>query len=107
MYAVLNTGGKQYKVENGDIVLFEKLDGKEGESVVFDNILMTSDKDGNIMVGRPHIESASVNGHIVEQGKSKKVIVFKYKKRKRYRRKAGHRQLFTAVEIDSINLDSN
>ena len=101
MYAIVDSGGKQYKVEEGDILKVEKLAGKVGDSVSFDKILMFSDgKEVNI--GTPLVEDVAVNGHIVEQGKTKKVIVFKYKRRKRYRRKQGHRQQFTAVKIDSI-----
>jgi len=101
MYAIVNSGGKQYKVKEGDILKVEKLAGEVGDNVSFDKILMFSD-DENVNIGTPLLEDVTVNGHIVEQGKAKKIIVFKYKRRKRYRRKQGHRQLFTAVKIDSI-----
>lgn len=101
MYAVVATGGKQYKVQEGEILHVEKLDGDVGAEVSFDRVLMFSDGE-TVSLGRPVIEGALVSGHIVEQGKEKKIIVFKYKKRKRYRRKLGHRQMFTAVKIDSI-----
>jgi large subunit ribosomal protein L21 len=102
MYAIVKTGGKQYKVSQGDIMRFEKLDGDVGSTVTFDQVLMVADGD-NVTVGQPRVENAVVSGQIVEQGKSKKIIVFKYKRRKRYRRKQGHRQYFTAVRIDAID----
>ncbi len=102
MYAVVNTGGKQYKVQQGDVLRVEKIPGDVGSPVTFDRVLMLS--DGEIVsIGQPVLENVAVEGHIVEQGKAKKIIVFKYKKRKRYRRKQGHRQQFTAVQIDSIS----
>jgi large subunit ribosomal protein L21 len=101
MYAVVNTGGKQYKVRQGDILRVEKMPGEVGSPVSFEKILMFSDGD-KVNVGRPILDHVKVNGHIVEQGKSPKIIVFKYKRRKRYRRKLGHRQRYTAVKIDSI-----
>lgn len=101
MYAVVATGGKQYRVEAGEILRVEKLAGDVGAEVAFDQVLMLGDGE-NVRVGQPLVEGASVKGRIVEQGKSKKIIVFKFKRRKRYRRKQGHRQLFTAVRIDTI-----
>ncbi|MCJ8500931.1 50S ribosomal protein L21 [Desulfatitalea alkaliphila] len=101
MYAVVATGGKQYRVEAGEILRVEKLAGDVGAEVAFDQVLMLGDGD-NVRVGQPLVEGASVKGRIVEQGKGKKIIVFKFKRRKRYRRKQGHRQLFTAVRIDTI-----
>jgi len=101
MYAVVNTGGKQYKVQQGEVLRVEKIPGDVGSPVTFDRVLMFSDGE-NVSVGQPVLENVAVEGHIVEQGKAKKIIVFKYKKRKRYRRKQGHRQEFTAVQIDSI-----
>lgn len=102
MYAVVRTGGKQYRVEEGDVLRVEKVAGDVGHSITFDEVLMFSD-DENTVVGQPTLENAVVKGHIVEQGKSRKVIVFKYKRRKRYRRKLGHRQLYTAIRIDQIS----
>ncbi len=102
MYAIVDSGGKQYKVQEGEILRVEKLAGEVGNKVSFDKILMFSDGE-NVNIGTPILEDVAVNGHIVEQGKAKKIIVFKYKRRKRYRRKNGHRQQFTAVKIDSIN----
>ena len=101
MYAVVNTGGKQYKVQQGEILRVEKIPGDVGSPVSFDRVLMFSDGE-DVSVGQPVLENIAVEGHIVEQGKAKKIIVFKYKRRKRYRRKQGHRQTFTAVQIDSI-----
>jgi len=101
MYAVISSGGKQYKVQEGEILRIEKLSGDVGAPVSFDNILMFSDGE-NVNVGTPVLSDVSVQGHIVEQGKAKKILVFKYKRRKRYRRKQGHRQQFTAIKIDSI-----
>jgi large subunit ribosomal protein L21 len=101
MYAIVSTGGKQYKIEEGQTLRVEKLAGAVGEAVSFDKVLFLSDGQ-QVTIGQPELENVMVKGHIVDQGKSKKIIVFKYKRRKRYRRKQGHRQLFTAVKIDSI-----
>jgi len=101
MYAVVNSGGKQYKVQQGQILRVEKIPGDVGNPVTFERVLMFSDGE-NVSIGQPELEDVAVEGHIVEQGKAKKIIVFKYKKRKRYRRKKGHRQEFTAVLIDGI-----
>ncbi len=101
MYAVVTSGGKQYKVQEGEILRVEKIPGNLGSSVIFDTVLMVADGD-KVNIGRPVLDDALVEGHIVEQGKAKKIIVFKYKRRKRYRRKQGHRQQFTAIKIDSI-----
>jgi large subunit ribosomal protein L21 len=101
MYAVVNTGGKQYKVQQGEILRVEKIPGDVGSPVTFDRVLMFSDGE-TVSIGQPELDNVAVEGHIVEQGKAKKIIVFKYKRRKRYRRKQGHRQTFTAVQIDNI-----
>ena len=101
MYAVVNTGGKQYKVKAGDILRVEKIPGDVGSPVTFDKVLMVADGE-EVTVGQPVLENTSVKGTIVEQGKARKIIVFKYKRRKRFRRKQGHRQAFTAVKIESI-----
>ena len=103
MYAVVSTGGKQYKVGEGEVLRVEKLAGDVGDPVSFDRVLLFSDGE-KVSVGQPVLEDAAVKGHIVEQGKAKKILVFKYKRRKRYRRKQGHRQRFTAVKIDSIEV---
>ncbi len=101
MYAIVKSGGKQYKVCQGEVLRIEKIPGDVGSPVSFDKVLMFSDGE-NVNVGQPMLDNVTVNGHIVEQGKAKKIIVFKYKKRKRYRKTQGHRQPYTAVKIDSI-----
>ena len=101
MYAVIETGGKQYRVQPGDTVVVEKLPGNAGDAIEFDHVLLLSD-DENVAVGRPVVEGAKVTGQIVEQGRDDKVIVYKFKRRKNYRRKYGHRQSFTAVKIDQV-----
>jgi large subunit ribosomal protein L21 len=101
MYAVIAAGGKQYRVETGEILRVEKLKGEVGGEVAFDRVLLLGNGE-DVRIGQPVVEGASVKGHIVEQGKNKKILVFKFKRRKRYRRKQGHRQLFTAVRIDTI-----
>jgi large subunit ribosomal protein L21 len=90
-------------LEEGDTLRVEKLSGDVGAEVAFDKVLLFSDGE-TVKIGQPVLEGASVHGHIVEQNKAKKVLVFKYKRRKRYRRKQGHRQLFTAVKIDKIEV---
>ncbi|MBU1182009.1 MAG: 50S ribosomal protein L21 [Pseudomonadota bacterium] len=101
MYAIVNSGGKQYKVEQGETFRIEKISGDVGTTVSFDKVLMFS--DGEIVkVGNPFVENATVLASIVEQDKAKKVLVFKFKRRKGYRRKNGHRQPYTAIKIDSI-----
>jgi len=105
MYAVVFSGGKQYKVQKDEILRVEKISGDIGAPVSFDKVLMFSDGE-NVNIGQPVLENVSVNGHIVEQDKAKKIIVFKYKRRKRYRRKQGHRQQYTAVKIDNIAQNS-
>ena len=102
MYAVVATGGKQYKVREGQILRVEKIPGDVGAAISFDKVLIYSDGEA-IDIGQPVLENVAVTGHIIEQGKAKKILVFKYKRRKRYRRKQGHRQQYTAVKIDSIN----
>ncbi len=101
MYAVIHSGGKQYRVEKDDILRIEKIPGEVGDAVSFDRVLMVSDGE-NVKIGRPVLGEVRVNGRILEQNKAKKIIVFKYKRRKRYRRTNGHRQPFTAVKIDTI-----
>ncbi|MGM0419554.1 MAG: 50S ribosomal protein L21 [Bacillota bacterium] len=103
MYAIIKTGGKQYRVNEGDILKIEKLDTPEGEEINFDRVLAVSDEEG-LKVGQPFLDGASVKGTILEHGKNKKVKVFKYKPKRRYRKKTGHRQPFTRVKIDSISL---
>ena len=101
MYAIIETGGKQYKVENGDRVVVEKLNVADGEAVVFDKVLVLADEAG-VKVGTPYVEGVTGEGTAVETGKGKKVVIFKYKAKKDYRKKQGHRQPYTMVEINSI-----
>ncbi|WP_458862236.1 50S ribosomal protein L21 [Acidaminobacterium chupaoyuni] len=101
MYAIIVAGGKQYKVAEGDTIYVEKMDIADGESVKFDNVLVV-EKDGNVTVGAPTVEGASVSGKVVKTGKAKKIMVFKYKSKKNYRRRQGHRQPFTKVTIEKI-----
>ncbi len=103
MYAIIKTGGKQYKVQQGDTLKVEKLQGKDGSEIQFNDVLMYSDGE-QITLGEPVIENAMVKAHILDQGKNKKIIVFKYKRRKGYRRTKGHRQHYTSVKIDSIEV---
>jgi large subunit ribosomal protein L21 len=101
MYAIIKTGGKQYKVSEGDVITVEKLAANEGEAVVFDNVL-TVVNDGEVKVGTPVVEGAKVTGKVEAQGKAKKILVFKYKAKSNYRRRQGHRQPFTKVVIEKI-----
>ena len=101
MYAIIETGGKQIKVQAGDKIFVEKLDVNEGETVVFDKVLLVG--GSSVKVGTPDVEGASVTAHVEKNGKAKKIVVFKYKSKNNYRRKQGHRQPYTRVIIDSIN----
>ncbi len=101
MFAIVQTGGKQYRVAPGDILRVERLPGDRGDEVLIEQVLLVADADA-IQVGQPLIEGARVVGEIVQQGKAKKIIVFKKKRRKKYRRKQGHRQLYTALQIKEI-----
>lgn len=103
MYAIIETGGKQYRVQEGDTLFVEKLNHAEGESVKFDRVLVVSGTEG-LTVGTPVVEGATVEGTVLENGKGKKVIVYKYKSKKDYRNKNGHRQPFTKVKIEKISL---
>lgn len=102
MYAVIRTGGKQYRVQEGDILMVEKLDAAEGSVVQFNEVLALSNDEG-LKVGTPVVPGAVVEANVLGQGKGKKVIVFKYKKKKDYRKKQGHRQPYTKVQITKIN----
>lgn len=101
MYAIVKTGGKQYRVQPGDVVRLESLEAPVGSTVTLGEVLLLGGDKG-IQVGSPRVESASVQGTVVEQGRGAKIRVFKYKKRKHYRRTKGHRQSFTAVRIDKV-----
>lgn len=103
MHAVIKTGGKQYIVEPGDIIDIEKISGEPGEEVNFEEVLLVSADGEDVKVGSPVVESARVEGRIVKQKRGEKIVVFKFKRRKGYRKKAGHRQNLTSVEITSIS----
>ncbi|MBU5677713.1 50S ribosomal protein L21 [Alkaliphilus sp. MSJ-5] len=102
MYAIIETGGKQYRVQEGDTLFVEKLEANQGDVVTIDSVLAVS-KDGKLTVGSPVVNGAKVEAKVVEQGKGKKIIVFKYKPKKDYRRKQGHRQPYTKLVIEKIN----
>ena len=102
MYAVVETGGKQYRVQVGDEINVEKLGIEAEQEVVFDKVLVVGE-GAEVKVGAPYVEGASVKGTVLANGKGQKVIVFKYKAKKDYRKKRGHRQPYTEVKIDSIN----
>lgn len=101
MYAIIETGGKQYKVQEGDVIYIEKLDAAEGDSVTFDKVLAVGSGE-NLKFGTPHVEGAVVTGKVEKIGRGKKIIVFKYKPKKNYRRKQGHRQPYAKVTIEKI-----
>ncbi len=101
MYAIIESCGKQYKVAQGDVVFFEKLDAQEGKKVTFENVVLVSD-EGKVQIGNPYVKGVKVEGKVISHGKAKKIIVFKMKPKKNYRRKQGHRQPYTKVEITSI-----
>ena len=103
MYAIIEACGKQYKVTEGDVVFFEKLDAEEGKKVTFDKVILVSD-DKKVQVGNPYVKGVKVEGKVVSHGKGKKILVFKYKAKKNYRRTQGHRQPYTKVEITNIKL---
>ena len=102
MYAVVQTGGKQYRVSEGDVISVEKLNAEAGSTVVLDEVLVIGGENETV-VGKPFIEGAAVSAEVVENGKGKKVIIFKYKAKKDYRRKQGHRQPYTKLQIKSIS----
>ena len=101
MYAIIATGGKQYKVAEGDVIRVEKLGAAEGENVVFDQVLVVSGDE--VKVGNPTVAGATVTASVVKEGKAKKVIVYKYKRKTGYHKKNGHRQQYTQVKIEKIN----
>ena len=103
MHAIIETGGKQYKVAEGDTLFIEKLPVEAGEAVTFDKVLAVIDGD-NLTVGTPVVEGAKVDASVVKNGKGKKVIVFKYKPKKGYRKRQGHRQPYTKVTIGKISV---
>lgn len=102
MYAVFASGGKQHRVQVDTLIDIEKLDVPVGEEVTLSKILVVGDGDGNVQVGTPYLDNAAVIGEVVQQGKDKKIVVFKSKRRKGYKRKLGHRQQFTRLRITAI-----
>lgn len=102
MYAIIETGGKQIKVEVGSKIYVEKLDVETGSVYTFDKVLLVSD-DNSAKVGTPYVEGASVTAKVEKQGKEKKILVFKYKSKANYRRKQGHRQPYTCLTVEAIN----
>ena len=103
MYAIIETGGKQYKVQEGDVLFVEKLDAQEGDQVTFDKVVAVSN-DSGFVAGAPFVAGATVTAKVEKQGKGRKIIVYKYKAKKNYRRKQGHRQPYTRVVIEKIHL---
>ena len=103
MYAIIESCGRQYKVTEGDVVFFEKLDAEEGKKVTFDKVVLVSE-EGKIQIGNPYVKGVKVEGKVVSHGKGKKILVYKYKAKKNYRRTQGHRQPYTKVEITSIKV---
>lgn len=102
MYAIIKTGGKQYVVEEGKVISIEKLDVEEGAEVTFDEVLLVSGDD--VKIGAPNVAGAKVTGKVLEQGKERKIRIFKYKAKSNYRRRQGHRQPFTKVKIEKIEV---
>ena len=103
MYAIISSGGKQFRVEEGETLRLEKLDAQPGDKIELDQVLFVSSDDG-VKVGNPLVENAKVTATILAEGKGRKIIIFKKKRRKQYRRKTGHRQLYTEVLVDSIKV---
>jgi len=103
MYAIIETGGKQFKVSEGDVVRVEKLGGADGDSFIFDKVIAVSEGE-NLTIGAPYVPGASVEASIIGQGKSKKVVIYKYKAKKGFHKKKGHRQPFTQVQVGKICL---
>lgn len=101
MYAIFRTGGRQYEARPGRVVKVEKISGKVGQSVTLDEVLLVSDGD-RLRIGRPLVEGAKVEATIIEQGRLPKIVIFKHKRRKDYRKKQGHRQAYTAMRVVSI-----
>jgi large subunit ribosomal protein L21 len=106
MYAVVKTGGKEYRVSKGDLIRIEKLDGNIGDQVTLRDVLMVAD-EGQVQLGTPLVAQGLVTGKIVEEGKEKKVLTYKMKRRKNYRRMKGHRQSYTCVRVEAISLDAS
>lgn len=104
MFAIVETGGKQYNVRKGTVLRVEKIDAAEGDQVVLDKVLAVNN-DGELQVGTPYLSGAQVTARVLRQGKAKKILVFKYKPKKNYRRRKGHRQLFTELMVQEISIE--
>ena len=104
MYAVVKSGGKEYRVSKGDLIRVEKLEGKTGDQVVIRDVLMVSD-EGKVQLGTPQLTNAVVTGKIVQEAKGKKILIYKMKRRKNYRRTKGHRQTYTYLRVEDISLN--
>lgn len=102
MYAVIQTGGKQYKVSEGTVLKVEKLEAEAGDKLSLDQVLLLNDENGSVKIGDPVVKGASVTVEVLEQGREKKVVVYKYKRRKNYHKKQGHRQPFTKIKVEKI-----
>lgn len=101
MYAVFETGGKQYKAQEGDVLFVEKLDVEAGETITFDKVLLVSN-DGNVTVGAPYVDGAKIEAVLEKNGKGKKVRIFKYKSKKGYRKRIGHRQPYSKITVKAV-----
>ena len=101
VYAIFEAGGKQFRAAEGETIYVEKLDAAAGDAVTFDRVFLV-EREGRVTVGSPHVPGAAVTASVVEHGRARKIIVYKYKSKKNYRRKQGHRQPYTKVRIDSI-----
>jgi large subunit ribosomal protein L21 len=104
MFAIVDAGGRQEIVQPGQVVVVDKIDAETGDTVTFDKVLLVENGDGSFVAGAPYLEGATVTGVVVEQGKGKKIVVFKMKRRKGYKRTKGHRSLQTRVRVDAINV---
>ena len=103
MYAVVKSGGKEYRVSKGDIIQLEKLNAKVGDSVTFNDVMMVAD-GGDVRIGTPYLPNVAITGQIIQESKAKKVLTYKMKRRKNYRRFKGHRQTYTSFRVDEISL---
>lgn len=103
MYAIIQTGGKQYRVQEGDILKIERIEGEAGDKLILNQVLMVKDDNGT-RIGTPTVNDAQVTVEVIEQGREKKIVVYKYKRRKNYRRKQGHRQAYTKVIVQKIEV---
>ena len=102
MYAIIETGGKQFKVSEGDVVYIEKLDVNENDAIKFDRVLVCGN-DGEVKIGTPYVDGAFVEAKVVKNGKGRKIMIFKYNAKKNYRKRQGHRQPYTKVQIEKIH----